>query len=117
MEFLVDAQLPPSLARLLSHQFGVEASHVDELGLRDAPDAEIARWAKTRTLVVISKDEDFLQLTRQGLVPGMVYMRCGNVSNAVLIELVRSTFATVIELLEAGETIVEVTRGGESLPR
>ena len=42
MKFLIDAQLPPSLAPLLT-SLGHEARHVADLGLASAPDAEI--WA------------------------------------------------------------------------
>ncbi len=40
MRFLVDAQLPPALARFLEAQ-GHEARAVREVGFRDADDAEI----------------------------------------------------------------------------
>ena len=42
MKFLVDAQLPPALARWLREQ-GYDAQHVEDLGLRDAEDRVIGR--------------------------------------------------------------------------
>lgn len=36
MNFIVDAQLPPALARWPASRFGVQAHHVRELSLRDA---------------------------------------------------------------------------------
>ena len=42
MRFLVDAQLPPALARLLI-TLGHTAEHVADIGLRDADDSPI--WA------------------------------------------------------------------------
>ena len=41
MIFWVDAQLPPTLAPWLTERFGVEASSMRFLGLRDAEDLEI----------------------------------------------------------------------------
>jgi predicted nuclease of predicted toxin-antitoxin system len=42
VKFLVDAQLPPALARWLG-EAGYEAAHVEDVGLRDAEDSAI--WA------------------------------------------------------------------------
>ena len=58
MRFVVDAQLPPALARWLASQ-GVEAEHVFDVGLAEAPDAVIWQQAMERVAVVVSKDEDF----------------------------------------------------------
>lgn len=44
MRFLVDAQLPPSLARFLT-TVGEEAIACRDVGLRDADDGEIWRFA------------------------------------------------------------------------
>ncbi len=114
MEFLVDAQLPPALARFLREVFGVDASHVDDLGHRESSDSTIARLARERNAVVVSKDEDFFRLARMGEVPGIVYVTCGNVTNAVLFAVFRSAFPAALELLERGETIVEISRTGNS---
>ena len=44
MRFVVDAQLPPALARLLA-QRGHHAEHVADIGLRNANDTPIWRYA------------------------------------------------------------------------
>jgi hypothetical protein len=44
MRFLVDAQLPPALGRWLA-EAGHEAKHVEDVGLRDAEDSPIWRYA------------------------------------------------------------------------
>lgn len=59
MRFIVDAQLPPALARWLTAQ-GHEAEHVFDVGLAEASDAVIAQRAVDITAVVITKDEDFV---------------------------------------------------------
>ena len=62
MKFLVDNQLPPALARLIDSEFGADAVHVAEVGLRDATDAELWAYASDQDLILISKDEDFVDL-------------------------------------------------------
>ena len=44
MQFLIDAQLPPGLARFLVEQ-GYRAEHVADVGLRDAEDSSIWDYA------------------------------------------------------------------------
>lgn len=44
MRFIVDAQLPPALARLLVAR-GHVAEYVEDVGLRDADDSPIWRYA------------------------------------------------------------------------
>ena len=55
MRFLVDAQLPPALARALSER-GHLAEHVADVGLISAADAEILRYAIKHDAVLITKD-------------------------------------------------------------
>ena len=66
MRFLIDAQLPPALARWLE-QAGHEAKHVEEVGLREAEDAPIWRYALANQAVILTKDEDFAGRAKQGL--------------------------------------------------
>jgi hypothetical protein len=59
VKFLVDAQLPARLARLLN-EHGHDATHTSELpNANRTPDDEIAATADTEDRVVISKDRDF----------------------------------------------------------
>lgn len=75
MKFWIDAQLPPQTARWLSTSFGVSASTLDELGLRLADDLEIFRSLGRPGDVVITKDEDFLDLiARFGPPPQVVWV-------------------------------------------
>lgn len=62
MNFLVDAQLPPALARWLTEQ-GNTAEHVDDVGLRDADDIVIWNHAVRSGAIIVTKDEDFAERT------------------------------------------------------
>ena len=59
MNFLVDSQLPPALARWIAGQ-GHTATHVLEMGLEAADDTLIWEHARATSAVIISKDEDFV---------------------------------------------------------
>lgn len=101
---------PPALAQSLNDHFKVQASHVRDLGLRDADDLSIQRYAKKTSSVVVTKDSDFVELVhRHGAPPQVVWVTWGNTTNASLMRLFDATFANALELLRAGETIVEVT--------
>jgi hypothetical protein len=59
LRFLVDAQLPPALARwIVSH--GHEATHVFDVAMHTAGDAAVWTHAAQEGRVLITKDEDFL---------------------------------------------------------
>jgi len=78
VKFVVDAQLPPALARLL-REAGCEALAVREIGLREASDAEIWRYAVQQQAVIITKDEDFAERCLYSRdQPVIVWLRIGN---------------------------------------
>jgi predicted nuclease of predicted toxin-antitoxin system len=84
VKFLVDAQLPPALARWLC-EVGCDAQAVRELGLREADDNVIWQHAEANGCIIVTKDEDFavrVQATQRG--PDVVWLRVGNTSNAAL---------------------------------
>jgi uncharacterized protein with PIN domain len=60
----IDAQLPPALARWLRTEYGVDAAHVEEVGLLRATDAEIFRAAREAKVIVAAKDADFVAAAR-----------------------------------------------------
>ena len=56
MKFIIDAQLPPALARTL-RALGCEAFAVRELGLREATDAQLWNYALQHGAAIVTKDE------------------------------------------------------------
>jgi predicted nuclease of predicted toxin-antitoxin system len=109
MKFWVDAQLPPMLAEWLSREYGVEARSLRDLGLRDSTDLEIFQAAHHAQAVVISKDNDFVELvSRYGPPPKLLWVTCGNVTNRRLQELFKKTFPEALEYLASGQAIVEL---------
>ncbi len=108
MKFLVDAQLPPALARWLVAQ-GSEAQHVEELGLRDAEDREIWTEAMKLNAIIVTKDEDFaVRAGREPFSPVIVWLRIGNATNRVLLQWLEPRWGQVVTLLTAGHRLIEV---------
>ncbi|MGH7624846.1 MAG: DUF5615 family PIN-like protein [Gemmatimonadaceae bacterium] len=105
----IDAQLPPALARWLRTEHGVDATHVEDLGLLRATDREIFAAARERGAVVVAKDADFVTLLeQQGPPPQLLWVTCGNVSNARLRAIFRAEWSRAAALLQDGEPLVEL---------
>jgi predicted nuclease of predicted toxin-antitoxin system len=107
----IDAQISPRLCSWLRRQFRVEVAHVRDLDLREAEDREIFERARNATVVVLTKDEDFVDLVRRfGPPPQVLWLRCGNTSNARLKSILVKTLPDALELVRQGEVIVEISR-------
>jgi len=96
----IDAQLSPALARWIRETCQIEAHAVRDLGLRNAKDPVIFKAAREAGVVVMSKDEDFrLLVERLGPPPQVLWVTCGNTSNARLREILTKSLPAAIELL------------------
>jgi predicted nuclease of predicted toxin-antitoxin system len=105
----LDAQLPPSLAAWIAAAFGVEARAVRDLGLRDAKDVPIFQAARAANAVVMTKDRDFIELLRRlGPPPKVLWVTCGNTSNARLRDILTRVLSAALALLARGEDLVEI---------
>ena len=107
MFFLIDAQLPPSLAEAL-RQAGCQAVHVIDLGLLAATDQQIWDEAISRLAVLVTKDRDFpMRRAASNDGPAILWVRVGNISNRKLIELVLQTLPAIVDAIERGEAVIE----------
>ncbi|MEH2321295.1 DUF5615 family PIN-like protein [Nostoc sp.] len=110
MKIWIDAQLPPTLALWLTETFGLEATALRELGLRDAKDVDIFEAARVTNAVIMTKDSDFVDLAcRLGTPPQILWLTCGNVTNRNLQRLLAIALPDAIERLRQGEAIVEIS--------
>ena len=106
----IDAQLSPALTSWISDTFGVTAHAVRDLGLREAKDLAIFHAAREAGAVIMRKDSDFvLLLERFGPPPQMLWVTCGNTSNARLRDVLRKGFPEARARLEQGEPLVEIS--------
>jgi predicted nuclease of predicted toxin-antitoxin system len=105
--FLVDAQLPPSLAEAL-RKAGCQAVHVIDLGLLAATDQQIWDEAISRSAVLVTKDRDFpLRRAARSDGPAILWVRVGNITNRKLIELVLRALPAIIDAIERDEAVIE----------
>ena len=105
MKFLVDAQLPPTLAEWL-RKAGHEAQHLQDVGLRDAGDAAIRAYVGKTGAVLITKDRDFVSGGDTSVQ--VVWVRTGNVGTRALIERIESALPQVLAHLGEGAQLVEL---------
>ena len=108
MNFLVDNQLPPVLARFLT-EHGQAGKHVLDFSLDETPDAAVWSYALQHDMVVVSKDDDFLHLaSRPGDQGRLVWVRIGNCRKQALLEAFAKALPQVVAALNGGSRIVEL---------
>ncbi len=84
---LLDENLSERLLPMLIERFP-HSSHVRLVGLGGASDSSIWQWAAQHDLVLVTKDEDFLDLSvARGVPPKVVCLAIGNASNAATASL------------------------------
>ncbi len=106
----IDAHLSPAIATWMTSTFDVTAIALRDLGLRDAEDLEIFEAAKEQGVIFMTKDSDFVDLVdRLGAPPQIIWLTCGNTSNARLREILSSVLPEALELLRSGERLVEIS--------
>lgn len=110
MTLWLDAHLSPKIVPWLQNQFSLDAFHVRDLNLREAEDPDIFNEARKADAVVMTKDEDFpILLERLGPPPQVIWLTCGNTSNEHLMDILRAVLPTALDLLQNGESLVEIT--------
>jgi len=108
VKVLLDAHLPPALARWLQ-EAGHEAQAVREVGLREAEDGAIWDYAEANGLVLMTKDEDFAMRAQQAQTgPVIVWLRVGNSSNRALRTWLEPRLPGIVQLVTQGSRLVEV---------
>ena len=108
MTFLVDAQLPPELARWLSTG-GHQARHVTDATLLRGDDRAIWEHARQNDAIIVSKDEDFVDRWLMDQNPvGLIWIRKGNCSNRALLEWLAPLWLETLKRLELGERLIKL---------
>jgi predicted nuclease of predicted toxin-antitoxin system len=106
----VDAQLSPALAPWIAAELGHPANAVRDLGLRAANDPQIFQAAREAQAIVPTKDADFAGLVeRMGPSPQIIWITCGNTSNAAMRDLLRRHLPKALQVLAQGEPLIEIT--------
>jgi predicted nuclease of predicted toxin-antitoxin system len=106
--FLIDAQLPPALARRLA-ELGHIAEHVMDIGPGDAPDGDLWRYALEHGAVIVTKDEDFSDwVAVRTPSPVVVWLRKGNTSRAALLAWFEPLIPQVARAITSGQQLIEL---------
>jgi predicted nuclease of predicted toxin-antitoxin system len=80
------------------------------LGLRDALDMDIFQQAKKAGVILMTKDDDFVQLVQTfGPPPAIILVTCGNTSSARMRGILSRQLSFILELIKGGEPLVEIT--------
>jgi predicted nuclease of predicted toxin-antitoxin system len=109
MTIWIDAQLSPAIATWITKTFGISALALRDVGLRDAEDIEIFEAAKAQTVIFMTKDSDFVELVeRIGSPPQIIWLTCGNTSNAELQHILSKTLISALDFLQTGEMLIEI---------
>lgn len=109
MRFLINAHLPPALARWIAAR-GHEAEHVGDIGMQTASDTAIWNNALRENGTIITKDEDFAR--RKVLAPGgpvVIWIRLPNARRSELLRWFDAALPIVMSAVERGDTLIELT--------
>ena len=97
MRLIFDQNLSFKLVSALADVFP-DSVHVRDVGLTEADDLEVWEYARDNDLVIVSKDEDFHQLSfLLGPPPKVVWLQLGNCTTA---DVERALRASHLELSE-----------------
>jgi predicted nuclease of predicted toxin-antitoxin system len=110
MKFLVDAQLPVRLARVLQSA-GWDTIHTQDLPRRNAtPDSEINFLSIQESRIVITKDRDFLDSFMIKQQPyKLLILTTGNINNNQLVDLFMNNLPQLAELFQE-HSLIEMNR-------
>jgi predicted nuclease of predicted toxin-antitoxin system len=88
----------------------VEAVAVKTLRLRDSRDRGIFLSAREANAIILTKDRDLGDLAIQlGSPPQILWVTCGNTSNARLKTILTKAWPAAVSLLNGGEKIIEIS--------
>jgi predicted nuclease of predicted toxin-antitoxin system len=111
MKILLDANISWKLINKLKPVFG-ECAHVDLIGL-DVPaeDIDIWNYALDNGYIIITKDNDFVDLLDlNGFPPKVVLLKTGNNSSQALMELLENIKPMIKDLEKNDYGLLEIVK-------
>ena len=109
LNFLIDTQLPPSLAQLII-QLGSKAIHTTFFPEGHLlKDKEIRKIAIKEKRIIITKDNDFYDyFLLKGAPPRVLLLEIGNIKNQELFTLLQKNHKQIINFFEGKNNLVIV---------
>jgi predicted nuclease of predicted toxin-antitoxin system len=116
VKFWLDAQFSPALVPWLAESFGLEVHAVQsDPDLISAKDRQIFDAAGAAGAVVMTKDQDFVELVkRHGPPPSVIWVTVGNTSNRMMKQVLAKALPKALEQIEQGEALVEISQAAPS---
>jgi predicted nuclease of predicted toxin-antitoxin system len=104
VKLLFDENLSHNLVGILAREFP-GCAHVRDSDLRAAKDEQVWDHARTRGLVIVSKDTDFRERSYlEGFPPKIIWLDVGNVGTAAIAELLRRERQRIEDFEQQEET-------------
>ena len=109
MKILLDANISYKLTKILTPVYG-ECTHVDYIDLEvPVEDIDIWDYALENEFVIITKDNDFVDLMDlKGFPPKVVLLKTGNNSSRSLAELLINAKQNIVELVNSNLGLLEI---------
>jgi len=102
MRLLFDQNLSPYLVERLSDVYP-DSVHVSDVNLDRALDREIWDFAREHSLIIVTKDADFDELSvLKGSPPNVIWIRRGNCTTDEIEQLLRRNREMVERIEESG---------------
>jgi len=104
MKLLLDANISWRLLTRLKPHFKV-CQHVDNIGLtQPARDIEIWNYAAEHDFIIVTNDEDFINLANaKGFPPKVILLRTGNQSSTYICDILLNHINDIYELASSSE--------------
>ena len=113
MKLLFDENLSPRLPSRFAADFP-GSSHVDLVGLHGRSDREVWDYASSQGYTIVSKDNDFRQLSfLRGAPPKVVWLSVGNAGTDVIADLLARRRADLARLEASADEsllVIELSR-------
>lgn len=102
MKFLIDAQLPVGVKKILVNS-GYDAIHTDDLPDKErSTDDKLREIANNENRIIISKDSDFVDSYHISKSPKkLLLITTGNIKNSNLFILLTKNLSKIIELFKS----------------
>jgi predicted nuclease of predicted toxin-antitoxin system len=109
MKLLLDENLSRRLVPFLVHDYP-GSSQVALLGLEQASDMELWRYAKKENFAIVTRDADFQEITLvHGHPPSVIWLKADNPNKAITLKLLLDYREHLVQALEKdGLGIVEL---------
>jgi predicted nuclease of predicted toxin-antitoxin system len=110
VKLLFDQNLSFKLVASLADLFPC-SDHVANAGLSQSTDAEIWNFAASRDFMIVSKDDDFRQMSMlRGAPPKVVWVQVGNCATSQIEQLLRRRYSAIESFSRSAESTFLIVR-------